>query len=268
MVNDSIIGSNNYDSRAWDNHNWDRLVCELEPIESSRHIEHKYRDELLTLFSSGLFIFTKENSHNPIDLSKQLLNYYSNDKLKKLTKQIFTQVDDYHDMEFSKSLEPICDYSSVLHKIDANTEYKKHSELLQFMNYTVIKNLRDDFIYSVVFAYLMQSLFNAPKPVEDKTITSAVNKLNERIEIISTDQVIKITQGLTIAKCEVLGLTDYIWQTVEDDKVRPTHAANNQKRFSWDNPPEQTGHPGTEPNCRCKAKIIVDKTMATLIDLS
>lgn len=45
----------------------------------------------------------------------------------------------------------------------------------------------------------------------------------------------------------------YIWRTVGDDKVRPEHAANDGRIFSWDNPSD-TGHPGESINCRCIAE--------------
>lgn len=45
----------------------------------------------------------------------------------------------------------------------------------------------------------------------------------------------------------------YIWHTSGDDKVRPEHAANNGKIFSWNNPPA-TGHPGEDFGCRCWAE--------------
>ena len=47
--------------------------------------------------------------------------------------------------------------------------------------------------------------------------------------------------------------THYIWRTKRDNKVRPSHAANEGKVFSWDNPPP-TGHPGDDDNCRCVAE--------------
>jgi hypothetical protein len=47
--------------------------------------------------------------------------------------------------------------------------------------------------------------------------------------------------------------THYIWRTAGDDKVRPSHAANEGERFAWDNPPD-TGHPGEDINCRCVAE--------------
>lgn len=45
----------------------------------------------------------------------------------------------------------------------------------------------------------------------------------------------------------------YIWRTQDDDKVRISHAKNNGKKFSYDDPPE-TGNPGDEYGCRCWAE--------------
>lgn len=47
--------------------------------------------------------------------------------------------------------------------------------------------------------------------------------------------------------------THYIWHTRGDNKVRASHAANNGRRFAWNDPPP-TGHPGEDYNCRCWAE--------------
>jgi SPP1 gp7 family putative phage head morphogenesis protein len=47
--------------------------------------------------------------------------------------------------------------------------------------------------------------------------------------------------------------THYIWRTRGDEKVRPSHAANNGRVFAWDDPPE-TGHFGEDYGCRCMAE--------------
>lgn len=49
------------------------------------------------------------------------------------------------------------------------------------------------------------------------------------------------------------GGSHYIWRTRGDSKVRASHAANNGRIFSWDDPPP-TGHPGGDYNCRCWAQ--------------
>lgn len=45
----------------------------------------------------------------------------------------------------------------------------------------------------------------------------------------------------------------YVWRARDDEKVRPSHGANNGLIFAWDNPP-QTGHPGVDFGCRCIAE--------------
>ena len=54
-------------------------------------------------------------------------------------------------------------------------------------------------------------------------------------------------------KAETHQTTHYIWHTAGDDKVRPSHAANEGRVFAWNNPPP-TGNPGDEPGCRCTAE--------------
>ena len=54
----------------------------------------------------------------------------------------------------------------------------------------------------------------------------------------------------------------YIWRTAGDGKVRRSHAANNGKIFSWNNPPP-TGHPGETYGCRCWAEAYKPETLDT-----
>jgi hypothetical protein len=52
-------------------------------------------------------------------------------------------------------------------------------------------------------------------------------------------------------------LPRYVWLTSGDEKVRPSHAANDGKIFYWSDPPS-TGHPGEDINCRCVAVPYAD----------
>lgn len=48
-------------------------------------------------------------------------------------------------------------------------------------------------------------------------------------------------------------ISQYLWHSQGDGKVRPSHAANDGQTFSFDNPPP-TGNPGTDFGCRCWAE--------------
>lgn len=49
------------------------------------------------------------------------------------------------------------------------------------------------------------------------------------------------------------GIENYVWRSMDDEKVRDSHAANDDRVFGWDDPPN-TGHPGADYGCRCWAE--------------
>ncbi len=75
------------------------------------------------------------------------------------------------------------------------------------------------------------------------------------VNLALQDYILQLKSDLfpTREEQEEAGVTHYIWRTVGDDKVRPSHAANDGKVFAWSNPPP-TGHPGDDYNCRCQAE--------------
>lgn len=72
-----------------------------------------------------------------------------------------------------------------------------------------------------------------------------------RANTIARDQVSKLNGQLTGVRQQSIGITQYTWQTSEDERVRRTHRDNDQKVFNWNDPPAETGNPGSDINCRC-----------------
>ena len=58
-----------------------------------------------------------------------------------------------------------------------------------------------------------------------------------------------------------LGVEQYIWRTVGDERVREEHEILDGEVFSWDNPPEP-GQPGDDYQCRCTAEPILPEFVA------
>ena len=73
---------------------------------------------------------------------------------------------------------------------------------------------------------------------------------------LTRDQTSKMVGRLNQARQQQVGLTQYIWSTSGDNRVRPTHVANDGLTFSWDQPPA-TGHPGEDVQCRCVALAVL-----------
>lgn len=91
----------------------------------------------------------------------------------------------------------------------------------------------------------------------------------KRANFIARDQIGKLNGQVTQARNEAAGLTMYIWETCNDERVRSTHAAMNGKLCRWDDATvysEDGGktwidrpasavdlHPGFDYQCRCTA---------------
>lgn len=74
-----------------------------------------------------------------------------------------------------------------------------------------------------------------------------------RAALIARDQVGKLYGDLNAQRQQNLGVTDYIWRTVRDNRVRVEHEDREGETFSWADAPDG-GHPGEDINCRCYAE--------------
>jgi SPP1 gp7 family putative phage head morphogenesis protein len=92
---------------------------------------------------------------------------------------------------------------------------------------------------------------NIAKMIADRTGVTRSRGL-----LIARDQVGKFNGQLSKRRQEDAGIKRYIWRTVGDERVRPSHRANNGKTFSWSDPPKGTGHVGQDIQCRCYAEPI------------
>lgn len=84
-----------------------------------------------------------------------------------------------------------------------------------------------------------------------------------RAKLIARDQTGKVISQLNEERQGQIGITSYIWQTAEDERVVGTpgglypigndvhgdHFSRNGKEFFWSQPPHD-GHPGQPINCR------------------
>ena len=73
------------------------------------------------------------------------------------------------------------------------------------------------------------------------------------LRLVVEDQASKYSAAVRQARQISRGGTNYIWWTMQDDRVRPTHRIKHGRQFSWLAPPIDTGHPGWSINCRCVA---------------
>ncbi|MCK4813980.1 MAG: minor capsid protein [Candidatus Marinimicrobia bacterium] len=94
--------------------------------------------------------------------------------------------------------------------------------------------------------------------IEQLMEIEGINKT--RATTIARDQTQKVFSALEEARGRDAGMLWYIWSGSDDNRERETHRANNNKIFHVDFPPEETGPPGQDINCRCRRKWLVSKT--------
>lgn len=81
---------------------------------------------------------------------------------------------------------------------------------------------------------------------------------SSRAKLIARDQTSKAIGEFTKIRQQQIGIDKYTWSGIDDGRERPSHVANNNKTFEWNNPPSDTGHPGEPVQCRCVAIGIMD----------
>ena len=103
-----------------------------------------------------------------------------------------------------------------------------------------------------------------------KEIQQAYGVSRRRAELIARDQTAKLNGRIQQAQQMDAGITEYVWYTCKDGRVRRRHRELDGKRFRWDDPPvvdERTGrrcHPGQDYQCRCIARPVFDRSSLNL----
>lgn len=84
--------------------------------------------------------------------------------------------------------------------------------------------------------------------------------------VVALDQINKLQGKLNQTRQEAAGITEFIWRTQGDDRVRPEHEAINGQKFTWADGAPGQGLPSEPVQCRCHAEPVVNKGQIELSD--
>ena len=96
-----------------------------------------------------------------------------------------------------------------------------------------------------------------------KAIREGTDATRSRARLIARDQVLKLNAQITQVRHEAAGVTEFIWRTSKDERVRADHEILDGKRFRYDEPPivdRRRGDralPGVYFQCRCIAEPVI-----------
>ena len=92
---------------------------------------------------------------------------------------------------------------------------------------------------------------------------------DSRAQLIARDQVSKLNADLTKSRQEDSGVVKYEWSTMQDERVRDSHADCDGEIFTWDGNVSDGGvskpdgnNPGEDYQCRCFAVPILPSRLA------
>ncbi|STO60119.1 phage Mu protein gp30-like protein [Canicola haemoglobinophilus] len=130
--------------------------------------------------------------------------------------------------------------------------------LLTTANTQLIKSISNQYLDKVQTAVTQSVMTGKLNADLAKEIRQIGNVTESRARLIARDQSSKLNATLTQVRYQDVGIKKYRWSTSGDERVRTSHAENDGKIFSYDDPPE-TGHPGHEINCRCVQIPVLDE---------
>lgn len=173
-----------------------------------------------------------------------------------IVQRMFGAVSARHRERFRKSVEESIgvDLAAIVSEEGVGSALRIRTE----ENVALIRSIPEEYLAKVERAVYQHVIHGQPG---QKSLAKKIREIGQvsegRAKFIARDQTSKLVSVLNRERNLAIGIEEYVWRTSKDERVRPTHRANEGKRFRWDDPPAKTGHPSDEPNCRCTASPIL-----------
>lgn len=247
-------------------------------------IEKGYEKFLLT-YVKDIHKLYKKNLYINIDrfVSEYTMDSYA-DETKSITEQVENTINtQYNEAQLRNSLYALASTISRFNKKQVNKVLKKmvgidlfspDADLRRAIEPFVVDNV--ELIRSINTEYkkrVQQAVSEAGRNgYSNKELTTLLNKqfnvTKNRARLIARDQIGKFNGQLTRIRHTNVGITEYIWHTSLDERVRgnpsglypnarPSHFQREGKTFDYKKPPRD-GNPGEPIRCRCWAEPILN----------
>ncbi|MBP2057886.1 SPP1 gp7 family putative phage head morphogenesis protein [Lactobacillus colini] len=127
------------------------------------------------------------------------------------------------------------------------TRIQENTSLIKSMRNDYIDKLQNDIYESITSGDGVTGL--------TKNIVKRTNMSLKHASLIANDQTGSIISDLDSYRAKTAGAKSYIWQSVEDQRVRPKHQELNQTEQQYDDPNggDNGQRPGQPIRCRCVA---------------
>ena len=194
---------------------------------------------------------------------RSLLKQFSNGRLETVSKQILAKLEKKAKKEFYERVagKTGIDVTSLV----AKEGLKSTTNALVAETAQWVQTLRDDtfqkFTNNTLFAMSQgESLDTIVKQFDDVVI-----ERKNHAKFLARNQVQNYNSITTKIRAQNLGITKAIWETADDDRVRPSHVDREGKEFDLAEGLYSSIDgiyllPGTDYNCRCTYTMIIPET--------
>lgn len=198
------------------------------------------------------------------ELKKKYKNRYTDKRLRREAEKLFNQTNEFNRLEQSRMLN--AQTKNLTQKqisneiVLSNTSQKITATKQVFIenNIKLIESIPNKF-FSDLEQDVMRIVEKQGRAKElAEQLTKRYGASKKKADLISRDQISKLNGNLAQQRQEDVGVTEYIWETSQDERVRSSHASKQGKVFKWNDPPSDTGHPAEDFRCRCVAIGILE----------
>lgn len=194
---------------------------------------------------------------------RSLLKQFSNDRLEAISQKVLAKLDKKAKLEF---YERVAGKTGIdVQSLVAKEGLKSTTNALMAETAQWIQTLRDDTFQK----FTNNTLFAMSQGESLDTIVSQFDDIvverKNHAKFLARNQVQNYNSITTKLRAQNLGITKAVWETAEDDRVRPSHAQRQGKEFDlaeglYSSIDGLHLIPGVDYNCRCTAIYVIPET--------
>jgi SPP1 gp7 family putative phage head morphogenesis protein len=195
---------------------------------------------------------------------RQFEDRWPRERMVKIVEPIAREVPRFHARNLNRQLSSAIGQGLSLDIVGNEDWIKRAVAEFTAENVALIKSIPDVF-FSDLERRLTRAIADGSR-WEDlaATIEDRYDVTEARARLIAKDQINKLVGDLNRLRQQDLGIEEFIWRTMGDERVRTDktagpdmgHVERNGKQYSWDDPPEGET-PGEPVNCRCYAEPVI-----------
>jgi SPP1 gp7 family putative phage head morphogenesis protein len=193
-------------------------------------------------------------------VTNKMLDQFSDDRIEEMVDKILKKVDSKSRDEFYSRIEKTIGISSK--ELAATEAMKETTNALMLETSQWVKKLRDETLELYTSNTLRaMALGNGLEGITDE-FDQLKEKRKNHAKFTARNQVNNYNSISTKIRAQNLGITQAVWVTAHDERVRPSHEAREGKTFNLDEGlysslDGKTLLPGTDYQCRCTMTLIL-----------